>query len=146
MAFAKEITEVQISLMTGEAIYYTCPSCNAFSSDSRTFQLTRAKTKENKPKNPEDSPLLLGLLLSAVLKPLCIYMSPRELPETQILGSCPARSVPGYWDRKLNFNKNLDDSEAGAHEIFFEKFFGNFENWTILKLLSERLFLAIFLF
>lgn len=36
MAFAKENTEVQISLMPEETIYYHCPSYNALSSDSRT--------------------------------------------------------------------------------------------------------------
>lgn len=51
MAFAKEITEVQISLMPEETIYYHCPSYNALSSDSRTS--TNQAWKKKKKKNPE---------------------------------------------------------------------------------------------
>jgi len=47
MAFAKEIMEVQISLMPEEAIYYTCPSYNALSSDSRT-SINQRWGKKNK--------------------------------------------------------------------------------------------------
>lgn len=47
-------------------------------------------------------------------------MPPRELAEMETLESCPAKSVIQCWDRKLVFNKNLDDSDAGAHEPFLK--------------------------
>jgi len=66
MAFAKEIMEVQISLMPEEVIYYTCPSYNALSSDSRTSINQRW---EKKKKKQTEIPLLLELFISLTLKP-----------------------------------------------------------------------------
>lgn len=76
------------------------------------------KKKEEEEENPEDSPLLLGLLTSAVLQPLCIQMALRACRN----GDLGVLLFREWWDRKPIFNKNLDHSEAGARE----KFFGNF--------------------
>lgn len=86
MAFAKENTEVQISLMPEETIYYHCPSYNALSSDSRTS----IKQAWKKKKKSRDSPLSPELFISVTFKP-----SPKELAEMDLLWG-PTMQAVGF--------------------------------------------------
>ena len=73
------------------------------------------------------------------LRPSRAQLPPRALAGTETLRSCDAGSGAHWWGRKLVFNENLGDSDAGAHEPVFTDFFGNFGNWTVPELPSERL-------
>lgn len=125
MAFAKEIMEVQISLMPEEAIYYTCPSYNALSSDSRTSINQRW---EKKKKKQTEIPLLLELFISLTLKPShTLGISQRVCwnGDSGVL-------LCGKWDWVVGQESHFEQEPrwfwCRCPEPFFGNFFGNFKN------------------